>query len=51
MSENLFKKIIDELHELNYSKSLALFDNNEPFLDERIVEFQKYVRKSLPDAF
>lgn len=51
MSEDLFKKIIDDLHELNYSKSLALFDNNEPFLDERIVEFQKYVRKSLPNAF
>lgn len=51
MSEELFKKIIDELHDLNYSKELALFDNNEPFLDERIVEFQKYVRESLPNAF
>lgn len=51
MSEELFRKIIDELHELNYSKSLALFDNNEPFLDERIIEFQKYVRESLPNAF
>ena len=51
MSEELFKKIIDELHDMHYNKSLALFDNNEPFLDERIVEFQKYVRESLPDAF
>ncbi len=51
MTEELFHKIIDELHEMNYSKSIALFDNNEPFLDERIIDFQKYAREKLPDAF
>ena len=50
MDELLFKKIIDELEQLNYSGRLALFSNNEPFLDERIIEFHKYARKKVPKA-
>lgn len=50
MSTSLFKKIIDELAALNYSGRLALFSNNEPFLDERILEFHEYARKRLPHA-
>lgn len=48
MTETLFKKIIDELSELNYKGYLSLFSNNEPFLDERIVEFAKYARQKVP---
>jgi len=51
MDENLFKKIIDELGEMNYSGRLALHSNNEPFLDSRIIEFAKYAREHVPDAF
>ncbi len=51
MTEELFKKIIDELEKLNYSGSVALFDNNEPFLDERIIEFQRYGKTHVPNAF
>ncbi len=51
MDENLFKKIIDELGELNYSGRLALHSNNEPFLDSRIIEFTKYAREKVPRAF
>lgn len=51
MSEDLFKKIIDELKMINYSGRLALFSNNEPYLDERIIEFMKYARKSVPNAY
>lgn len=51
MTEELFKKIIDELQELNYDGKIALFSNNEPFLDGRIIEFQKYARNRLPKAF
>lgn len=51
MKESLFYKIIDELEEINYSGNLAIFSNNEPFLDERLVDFAKYAREKLPNAF
>lgn len=51
MDEKLFKKIIDELGELDYSGRLALHSNNEPFLDSRIIEFTKYAREKVPKAF
>lgn len=50
MSEQLFKKIIAELEEICYAGRLALFSNNEPFLDERIIEFSSYAREHLPKA-
>lgn len=51
MEEFLFYKIVDELREMNYSGNFALFSNNEPFLDERLVEFARYAREKLPNAF
>lgn len=51
MSDSLFKKIIDELGEMHYSGRLALHSNNEPFLDSRIVEFARYAREHVPDAY
>ncbi len=51
MSIQLFNKIIDELSELNYCGELALFSNNEPFLDDRIVSFAKVARQKLPNAY
>lgn len=51
MEDQLFEKIINNLAEINYAGKVSLFSNNEPFLDERIVEFQKYVRKKLPQAY
>lgn len=50
MEEKLFKKIVDDLAELNYDGRLSLFSNNEPLLDKRIIEFHKYAREKLPDA-
>lgn len=50
MSEELFEKIIDQLAELNYSGKLALFSNNEPFLDKNIVSRHKYAREKLHNA-
>lgn len=50
MPQELFEKIIDELAELNYSGKLALFSNNEPFLDEKIIERHRYARVKLPNA-
>jgi len=50
MEMRLFYKIIDELAELNYSGRLALFSNNEPFLDDRILEMHEYAHRKLPKA-
>lgn len=51
MDEALFKKIIMELHNIDYDKGIALFVFNEPFLDERIVDWYRYTREMLPKAF
>ena len=50
MSEELFRKIIDDLADMNYSQGISLYSNNEPFLDERIIDFHKYAREKLPNA-
>lgn len=51
MEDELFYKIIDQLHDWGYKGHLTLYGNNEPFLDTRIVEFHKYCREKLPDSF
>lgn len=50
MSKDLFERIIGQLEELDYGGELALFSNNEPLLDERIVDLHKYAREHLPKA-
>lgn len=50
MSWELFTSIIDQLAEINYSGKLALFSNNEPFLDATIIDKHKYAREKLPNA-
>jgi len=48
MTTELYEKILTELHELDYSGTLALFANNEPFLDTRLEAFTKKARELLP---
>lgn len=50
MKEELFDSIIKQLQELNYSGSIAIYSNNEPLIDKRIIDFYRIARKSLPDA-
>jgi len=50
MPDGLFDKIIDELHELDYSGALGLFANNEPFIDTRLEAFAKKARELVPKA-
>ncbi len=50
MPPELFKKIVDQLAELEYSGRFSTFSNNEPFLDDRIIEFNRYAREKLPKA-
>ena len=51
MTDELFRKIINELSEMNYSAAVSFYSNNEPLLDERIVEFCKYAHEKLPNAY
>jgi radical SAM protein with 4Fe4S-binding SPASM domain len=50
MTEELFKDIVRQLEELQYSGRFTTFSNNEPLLDDRIVEFNRYAREHLPKA-
>ena len=50
MSDALFESIIDQLADMNYAGKLALFCNNEPFLDEKIIDRHCYARKKVPKA-
>lgn len=50
MSTDLFYKIISDLVAMDYSSMLSIYSNNEPFLDERILDFYKYAKKKLPKA-
>lgn len=51
MTEEMFTTIIDQLAELKYEDQVALSSNNEPFIDERIVDFAEYTREKLPKAY
>ena len=51
MSVELYNKILNELHEMDYSGQFCLFANNEPFIDTRLEDFTKKARELLPNAF
>lgn len=50
MEDTLFKKIVKELHDLDYSEHVAIYSNNEPLIDSRSVEFNEYLREQVPNA-
>lgn len=50
MPKELFENIVCQLEEINYSGRFSTYSNNEPLLDERIVEFNQFARKHLPNA-
>lgn len=50
MTDTLFEKIINELSAIDYDGCIALFSNNEPFLDKRMPKFLKKTRMTLPRA-
>ena len=50
MTEGLFKKIVGELEEINYDGRFTTFSNNEPLLDDRIIEWNQYARDHLPHS-
>ena len=50
MPEKTFKKIIDELAEINYSGMVTPSVFNEPLLDKRVIKLLKYTREKLPKS-
>ena len=51
MDFELYTRIVDQLSEMSYSGFFTPFSNNEPLLDERIVQFVKYAKERLPYAY
>ena len=50
MTQELFESIVDQLENLDYSGRFTTFSNNEPLLDDRIIGFNEYARRKLPNA-
>lgn len=50
MPESLFKKIIDELAELNYQGRVSPHLYGEPLLDTRLVRLMEYAHTKIPKA-
>lgn len=50
MTEEMFREIVRQLEEIKYTGRFTTFSNNEPLLDERIIEFNQYAREHLPYA-
>ena len=51
MSDETFKKIIDDLARITYDGVITLNINNEPFLDKDLILKLKYVREKIPNAY
>ena len=51
MSDLLYKKIIDELSDINYKGNIAFHSNNEPLLDKDLPQKILYARKKCPNTF
>jgi len=51
MSDELIEKIAGELGEREYHGLLALFSNNEPLVDKRIVDICRLFRNKAPHAY
>lgn len=50
MSETLFDRILEQLHQMDYHGYLSLFSNNEPLLDNRLLTFLAKARQQVPHA-
>jgi MoaA/NifB/PqqE/SkfB family radical SAM enzyme len=50
MDEKTFKKIIDELAEINYRGIIRPFYYGDPLTDERMPKFVRYIKIKIPEA-
>ncbi len=51
MSEEMWKKIIDELSHLRYKGRISPHFYGEPLLDKRLVDLTTYAREKCPNAY
>ncbi len=51
MSEEMWKKIIDELSHLRYKGRISPHFYGEPLLDKRLAKFISYARTGCPDSY
>lgn len=51
MPFELYKKVIDELKQLNYSGGIAYHVNNDPLIFKDLAKFVSRARQALPDAW
>ena len=51
MSDQLIGKVIHELAHLGYSNRLSFYNNNEPFLDNRLFDIIQKARIAIPLAY
>ena len=50
MKQEVFEKCLSDLAEINYCNALSLYNNNEPFIDKRLVAFFSQASATLPGA-
>lgn len=50
MDEDLFYVLIEQLKSMDYHGWISLFSNNEPLLDNRIIDFIEHAKKRLPNS-
>ena len=51
MADDMFRKIIDELGQLNYGGRISFYVNTESLLDPRLTVFVRYARGKCPGAY
>jgi MoaA/NifB/PqqE/SkfB family radical SAM enzyme len=51
MNDTLFNSIIENLHDIGYDGSIALFGTGEPLMDPDIIKRVKLVKRMLPNCF
>lgn len=50
MTEECFRKIVDELAYINYEGRIQMYINNEPLIDKRLVAFLGYIKSKQMDT-
>lgn len=50
MPWDLFVHIVSQLGAIDYSGGLALFNNNEPLMDKRIIDMVRFARRAVPHS-
>lgn len=48
MDTDLFRKLVDDLKDIDYDGLFSLMRYNEPLLEERLLDLIKYVKQQLP---